>query len=233
MRFRSSVIPLLSLVILATAAWRLCRPRAGSDFSEGDVPAAPTSDAVPSSAAAGPGTRPAEAAEIPSLLDRFFDGAVEMDPGSRPAFATGDFNGDGIADLAAAVRARGEPGSKTLGAPRARWILQDAIADAGDGVRPPPPVVPQPDERLLAVVHGGGTDAWRDARLSQAHLVKNASGPALRSRPLEDMPPEIRMKVIRAHTGDVIEVARDGRPGVVFWTAAAHVWAALPSPPAR
>jgi hypothetical protein len=230
MRFRSSVLILLSVLVLTTTAWLRWRHRPW--LSEGE-PAAPPAPAGLAAEPPGPAARtaPPGRPEVEALLGRIFDRAVRIDPASDPPFASGDFNGDETADLAVAVTVPAEEAGRTLAAPLARWIIEDASSDATDdrariGSRP---VSVRSGDRLLAIVHGAGPAAWRDAATSQAYLVKNASGDGLRSRPLAGLPPQIRMKVIRPHVGDVIEVARGRREGVVYWTAAAHVWARLPA----
>ena len=225
MRFRSIVLVLLAAVLLVGALygwWRQPRPGAGVSEDEGRVvvPEPPEPPRPPSSPA------PPALTDLQPTLDAVFDGALVVDPTTRPAFAAGDFNGDGVGDLAVAARPRSRDTLPRLQAEVSRWSLQDAAAAQDLGRRPDPVTVAQGD-RVLAVIHGGGALAWRNAANRTAYIVANAVGSGLVARPLDGLPDAIRMEVLRPHTGDVLVADRGGRRGVTVFSAARYTWVAL------
>jgi hypothetical protein len=225
MRYRSAVLALLATTLLVAAFygwWRPPRPRAEVGEDEGRVPEASEPPVLPSpSPAAAPALT-----ELQPTLDVVFDGTLVVDRASRPAYVAGDFNGDGVADLAVAVRLRSRDTLPRLQAEVSRWSLQDATA-AHDLGRRPDPVTVAPDDLLLAVVHGGGAPAWRNPENRTGYIVANAVESSLAARPLDTVPDAIRMKVLRPHTGDVLVASRRGRPGVTVFTGASYAWVAL------
>ena len=208
----------LALCVVGSFLYLRMRPRPRPDISspEEAVVPPPLPTATPAAADARP-TR----ADIRPLLERLAGGALEPDERSDPWFAVGDFDGDAATDLAAAVRLRGAPASLA----DAAFRLQDAAAPGP----PPAPAELAAGERLLAIVHGVAGSPWSDpAAPRPAYLVRHAVGASLRARPLSVLPAELRMRVTRAHVGDVIAARRDGRHGVVFWNGAGYVWADRP-----
>jgi hypothetical protein len=223
MRFRSISIIILAFMVSGSALylWRRPRPAIYSGARESGVT---LPSAGPPSAPSPRLDAPPTAREVRARLDRVFGRALDVDQGTRPPFVSGDFNGDGAADLAVAVRPRGDALS-TLNAEMTAWSLQDAAAasDAVDG-RPPRVAVAAGDV-LLAVVHGVQDGGWRSEEARQAFLVKNAVGAGLSTRPLAEMPPAVRMTVVRGHAGDVLVGERDGRRGVALFNGGAYRWA--------
>jgi hypothetical protein len=217
MRFRSIALLVLALAVVSSAIV-LRRSRPAPSVPEGDV-ALPAPSAAPSAPITDSLPLPAD---VQATLDRSFGGAVGADPRARPAFLAGDFNGDGVTDLALAVRPRDAAALVTLNAGAAPFRLQDATAardrapDAGRRV--------EPGEPLLGVVHGVAGMPWRAPAERQAYLVRHAVGVRMRTRPLAAVPDAVRMQVARAHVGDVIALDRDGRAGLILWTGGAYAW---------
>jgi hypothetical protein len=104
MRFRSIVVLLLALAVVAGAVRRYRTPAGAA--GEHEKPVVPPSDAPAPRASPSPAGPPARA-EVQPALDRVFDRALAVDDDAAPPFAAGDFNGDGVGDLAVAVRPRG------------------------------------------------------------------------------------------------------------------------------
>jgi hypothetical protein len=225
MRLRSMGLFLLALLVSLGAlhAWR--RPRPGdSGDREGGIALAPPPEPAPVPA---PASEPPPAAhEVQAALDRVFQEAVAVDDATRPSFLTGDFNGDGVVDLAAAVRPR-RAALSTLNAGQGGWTLQDAVAPPSGSVNGHPRVTVAGTDLLLAMVHGAGAGAWRSGDARQGFLLKNAARAGMRSRPLAEMPPAVRMSVVRAHTGDVLVADRGGRSGLLVFSGAAYAWSDL------
>lgn len=224
MRFRSIALVASALAVGGSALYLSQRPRPRADLPETEKAVVPPSpdEAVPSPAAAAiavPAT-----AELQPALDRVFGRTLVVDPQSTPAFVAGDFNGDGATDLAVAARPRDGQAPARLNADFARWRVQDAAWDAIPADKPEPVRVAAGD-RLLAVIHGVSARGWRDPEAQESYLLKNAVGSGMKPRPLSSAPPEVRLKAVRAHSGDVIVESRGGEPGLILWTGAAYVWA--------
>jgi hypothetical protein len=173
--------------------------------------------------------------EVEEGLRRAFGGTVHRAAGSSRGIV-GDFNGDGAEDVAVPVSpAAGR--LEELNDGLANWRVQDAREDtaAEHGHGPPPkaapsPVTVQPDDVLLAVVHGYGVRGWRDERARQCYLVRHATGAPFEAEPrttllryVRRVPDEPRL------TGDVILVSAGRKPGFVYWTGARYSWHPLPS----
>jgi hypothetical protein len=235
MAFRSLVLFLLALAVIGSALylWRRPRPYTAGDEREANIVASPPESPTP--VPPPQVARPPAADEIQPALDRAFDGTVVMDSALRPAFVAGDLNGDDFTDLAVAVKPRDDAAIAPLNAGLTKWRrldAQDPAPPPGAPARPAPVEIAR-DDRLLAVIHGVESGAWRDPGATQGYLVKNALGSGLRLSPLMDVPDEVRERVIRVHKGDVIAQERAGRKGVIFWTGAAYTWGDTPSVRAR
>lgn len=223
MRLRSILVPLLALGILTSvlyARWSR-RPVSYVGPPEGAVLPAPSG-----SPTVTPGVPAPAAADVEPTLDRFFDRALVLDPEIQPRFVTGDFTGDSITDLAAAVRPRDADALTRLNAELPSWRMQDAGAPTDRPREKPAPIVA--GERLLAIIHGVGGATWTAPADRPAYLVRNAVGSGMRARPLSGLPPWVRMQATRSHEGDVIVEERGRSRGLILWTGAAYTWTELP-----
>lgn len=173
--------------------------------------------------------RPATLEEAMSALKRVFGDDVAASRGFNPVFMTGDFNGDGIEDLAVIVR----PAASKLGEVNdelANWILQDAdryfIAPPGKSAISPP-LIERPkitDEDVLAVIHGYGPPGWRNPEARQAYVVKNAAAVYSGGAPSNSVK---QVKALRLPFKTlVLKGQRGGKTGYLFWTGSAYAWLA-------
>jgi hypothetical protein len=171
--------------------------------------------------------------EVEKGLRRAFGETVHPAAGSSRSLV-GDFNGDGAEDVAVPVSpAAGR--LEELNDALANWRVQDAREDPAAEPGPPPKgerpaLAVQPEDVLLAVVHGYGIRGWRDERARQCFLVRHATGAPFEARPrtallryVRRVPDEPRL------TGDVILVSAGRKPGFVYWTGARYSWHPLPS----
>ncbi|MET0553153.1 MAG: hypothetical protein ABW221_08955 [Vicinamibacteria bacterium] len=224
--FRRATLLLIALCLLSSAAYLRMRPRPRPDVASPEEAVVPP--ALPTQTPAARDARPTRVQVVP-LLERAFGGLVTPDEQAAPWFAAGDFDADTATDLAVAVRPRDAAAAAALAEPTPAFRLQDA-----DAAGPPAPAALAAGERLLAIVHGVPGAAWSDVAAERpGFLVRHASGRDLRARPLAGLSAELRMRVTRAHAGDVLAVRRDGTSGFVFWNGAAYVWAGLPDDGAR
>jgi hypothetical protein len=220
---RSVVVLLLALVVAVTALRGRAR-RGAVGIGERERTAVPAPVADPSASASSAPAAPPSPEEVRAAVDRAFGRALALDRTAAPPFLAGDFNGDGITDLAVAVRPRDGRGVAALDAPEAAWHAQDMAV-------PPLPTAGRPgsvlfalDDLLLAVLHGSGAAAWRGADASDAYLLRHALGAGLRARRLADAPPAIQARAARPAVGHVLASTRAGAEGALVWTGTAYAW---------
>lgn len=218
-----------ALLALAAIAFALAarRGRDGNAELEPHLPREGAPSPPPFAASLPPPTL----SEVEEGVRRAFGDAV------RPADAyrrlVGDFNGDGAEDVALPVRpvaGRLEELNDGL----ANWRVQDALEDLPAHGAPPtspsPATAVQPEEVLLAVVHGYGVRGWRDERARQCYLIRHATGAPLEARPRTDLLRYVRRVPDEARlSGDVILSSAGRRAGFVYWTGVRYAWHPLPS----
>ncbi len=173
-----------------------------------------------------------------AVLSRVFTDAVILDRGFRPGFIVGDFNRDGIEDLAAPVR----PVSSRLtdiNSEAANWIVGDprsvVLPDPKKKVQQlpaPEPVRIAAGESLLGVVHGVARRNWRDPEAQQCYLLKIAAAADMRAYPIriEDSGDQAAEKGARpGKRGDVIRQTLNGVHGYIYWTGGKYAWHHTPA----
>jgi hypothetical protein len=174
---------------------------------------------------------PPTGAEVAQGLARAFGAAVER---TRPARAlVGDFNGDGLEDVAVPVRPQAGRIDE-LNDGLANWWVQDALHEPPQPERlpvgEPALAAVEPGDVLLAVIHGYGPHGWRDQRARQCYLVRNATGPPFEVRTRKSLERYVGPTPEGAPLpGEVILAAAGPRPGFVHWTGSRYRWHALPA----
>jgi hypothetical protein len=180
-------------------------------------------------ASATPTPAPPQASEVNDKLARVFQGAVQIGAGAAGGALVGDFNGDGSEDIAVPVKpAAGKIGE--VNSEVANWILGDP-----QGVVPPDPketvrrlpaeerVKLQPDDALLAVVHGYQQAGWRNPAAQQAYLLKNPAARSLRAETKQEAAAEFKAVALHLH-GDIIREDAGAAPGFLYWTGGKYAW---------
>jgi hypothetical protein len=143
---------------------------------------------------------------------------VLIDSKPDPYFLTGDFNGDFSQDLIVTVKP--DPGRlQDINDELANWILVDPLP------RPlTEPVRIDAPDALLAVIHGFGSEGWRNRDATQTYVIKRIADSALISRPHDQaVTPQNEDKLPRVW-GDVIEQTISGRPGFLYFNGARYAW---------
>ena len=163
---------------------------------------------------------PAKETEVKQALKRVFKDAVVVREPASNSFTAGDFNGDGVDDIAIVIKPA--PGKiAQLNEEYPPWILSDLEAHS-------PPVSERPRveeaELLLAIIHGHGINEWRDQEATQTFLLKNAVGAGLRSHRLKEFMAANTGRRLPQLQGDLLgEELRDSA-GYLYYSGATYSW---------
>ena len=234
----------LSILLLPVALFFTGCAKSSDEAKNAELPPrAASTESMPSQTPQFPQATPTESRpaasappkpeELKEAVARVFDKSVSPDPMHNPNFLVGDFNGDGVEDLAVVTR----PADGSLNAINnelANWTLEDPGTvpipgtKAADRLIRPKPVKVQKGDMLLAIIHGVGAQGWRNPEARQTYLLKNGTGSnmivqsatTLRSSRDKTKPPALR--------GDAISQTLGGKTGLLFWTGAKYAWYSPP-----
>jgi hypothetical protein len=173
---------------------------------------------------------PPAASEVKAGLRRAFGETVEP---ARPSRAlVGDFNGDGMEDVAVPVRPDQDRLAE-LNDGLANWWVQDALRETESDVESfgeTSLAMVEAGDLLLAVIHGYGPRGWRDERARQCYLVRHATGAPFEVRPRTALARYVGATPAGAPLpGHVILASAGRRAGFVQWTGARYEWHPLPA----
>ena len=155
--------------------------------------------------------------EVQDAVKRVFADAAVIDTNYQPNFLQGDFNGDTSQDIAVIIKpAKLEEMNQDL----PRWLLRDPLGNHAPTTR----LRVEKDEVLLAVIHGYGTNEWRDPEATQTFVLKNVVG--------NDLHVESSQEFVKAHSGkrlprpqgDLIGETLKGTPGYLYYATANYSW---------
>lgn len=170
--------------------------------------------------------------EVQAKLQKIFHGAVTPVSERVPYFFAGDFNGDGLQDLAVFVKPEPEE-LAGLNSQFANWILEDPFAQPK--IKPNQGLMKTasqheavkavPKDVLLVIVHGYGPEAWRDPMAQQTFVLRNAAGEGARPEHFSEnlLRPQQRLLM----TGPNVDVIREtlaGHSGFLYWNGARYAW---------
>jgi hypothetical protein len=175
--------------------------------------------------------------EVRAKVEQIFRGVAIPTTDLEPYFLAGDFNGDGLPDLAVFVKPTPE-GLASVNGEVANWILEDPflyrhIQPDQRVTRESPPlerVQAEPGEVLLAIIHGYSRDSWRSPEARQTYLVRKAAAAGVRAERFSEslLPREARLLMTTPKI-DLIREVLAGGPGFLYWNGAKYAWAALGS----
>ena len=77
---------------------------------------------------------------------------------------------------------------------------------------------------LLAVIHGYGTEGWRDPQATQTYLLKNVAGSAMETHAGKEFITANRNKKLPTLRGDLIAEMLDGKSGYLYYSGASYSW---------
>lgn len=159
-------------------------------------------------------------AEVNEAVTRVFKDAATIDSRRQPNFFAGDFNGDASQDIAVFVQpATGKLAEINQDLPP--WILKDPLTAAG---RPASPLRIEPNELLLAIIHGYGPNGWRDAQATQTYLLKSAAGLEVKAGAKGNPATVGQEKKEPRFVGDLIGASLRGKSGYLYFTGAQYSW---------
>ena len=155
--------------------------------------------------------------EVQDAVRRVFKDAAVIDTSYNPNFLAGDFNGDNSQDIAVILRpAKLDEMNQEL----PPWLVRDPRSNKPPAER----LRIDKDEVLLAVIHGYGTNDWRDPQATQTFLLKNVVG--------NDLHVETGNEFAKAHSGkrlprpqgDLIAETLQGTQGYLYYATATYSW---------
>lgn len=212
---RQTATALLTVSLLALFIFSACQ---SAPRQKAEAPA-PTYQSTPESAK--PLTPSVALApklpEVQNKVKAVFKDAAVLNPSHNPNFFSGDFNGDASEDLVVILK---PVNLEEMNRQFAPWLVRDPRANVSTRVRPPI----QKDETLLAVIHGFGTNDWRDPDATQTFILKNIVG--------SDMKVETGKEFVAANTGrklpsaqgDLIGETIDGARGYLYFATSTYSW---------
>lgn len=155
--------------------------------------------------------------EVQEAVKRVFKDAAVLDTSYDPNFLAGDFNGDASQDIAVIVKpVKLDEMNQEL----PPWLLRDPLSNKPPTVRLPI----EKDELLLAVIHGYGTNDWRDPEATQTFVLKNVVGKDLRVESTKDFVKAHSGKKLPRPQGDLIAETLKGTNGYLYYAAANYSW---------
>ena len=163
---------------------------------------------------------PAELHQVQEAVKRVFKEAAVIDLTQRPAFVAGDFNGDLSQDIAVVLKPAPERLSD-LNEEYPAWLLRDPFSS--QEARGPRLRVAATDV-LLAVIHGYGSEGWRDPQATQTYLLKNAAGSRMETQAGKEFVTANQGKKLPTLRGDLIGEMLDGKSGYLYYAGATYYW---------
>jgi rhodanese-related sulfurtransferase len=155
--------------------------------------------------------------EVQDAVKRVFKDAAEIDRSYDPHFLAGDFNGDTSQDIAVIIKpVKLEEMNQEL----PPWLLRDPLSSKPATIR----LGIQKDETLLAVIHGYGTNDWRDPEATQTFVLKNVVGKDLRIENPKDFVKAHSGKKLPRPQGDLIAETLKGNNGYLYYAASNYSW---------
>lgn len=155
--------------------------------------------------------------EVRDAVKRVFKDAAVVDSSHNPSFLAGDFNGDTSQDIAVIVK---PTKLDDMNQDLPPWLVREPRSNK-------PPVMRlriDKDEVLLAVIHGYGTNDWRDPQATQTFLLKNVVGSGLHVESGKQFAETNSGKRLPRPQGDLIAETVQGTPGYLYYATATYSW---------
>ena len=159
----------------------------------------------------------AKTSEVQEAVKRVFKDAAVVNPNYNPNYLAGDFNGDGSQDLAVILK---PVKLDLMNQELPPWLVREPRSK-----RDPRLLVKiDKDEPLLAVIHGYGTNDWRDPEATQTFVLKNVVGSDLKVHTVKEFAEAHSGKKLPRPQGDLIGETVQGTQGYLYYAAATYSW---------
>jgi hypothetical protein len=155
--------------------------------------------------------------EVQSKIKTVFKDAAVLHPSHNPNFFSGDFNGDNSQDLVVILK---PVNLEEMNRQFAPWLVRDPRSNISTKVRPPI----QKDETLLAVIHGFGTNDWRDPEATQTFVLKNVVGNDMKVQSGKEFSETNSGRKLPQAQGDLIGETIDGTQGYLYYATSNYSW---------
>ena|SRR6185295_200086 len=155
--------------------------------------------------------------EVQNKIKTVFKDAAVLHPNHDPNFFSGDFNGDASEDLVVILK---PVNLEEMNRQFAPWLVRDPRANTSTRVRPPI----QKDETLLVVIHGYGTNDWRDPDATQTFVLKNVVGNDMKVQTGKEFVEANSGRKLPRPRGDLIGETIDGTRGYLYYATSNYSW---------
>ena len=156
-------------------------------------------------------------AEVQNKIKTVFKDAAVLNPNHNPNFFSGDFNGDASQDLVVILKPLKLEEMNQQFTP---WLVRDPRSKISTRVRPQI----QKDETLLAVIHGYGSNDWRDPDATQTFLLKNVVGTGMKVQTGKEFVEANSGRKLPRPQGDLIGETIDGTQGYLYYATSTYSW---------
>jgi len=205
-----TIIPCLVIALMTCACYQSRR-----QVAEQAPPAyQPTPESTPVRLAA---PAAAKLSEVQEAVRRVFKDAAIVDTNYNPNYLAGDFNGDGSQDIAVILKpAKLDLMNQEL----PPWLVREPRAKRDPRLK----LKIEKDETLLAVIHGYGTNDWRDPDATQTFVLKNVVGNDLKVHTGKEFVSANTGRKLPLPQGDLIGETVQGSPGYLYYASATYSW---------
>jgi len=155
--------------------------------------------------------------EVQNKIKTVFKGAAVLHPSHNPNFFSGDFNGDASEDLVVILK---PVNLEEMNRQFAPWLVRDPRSNSSTRVRLPI----EKDDTLLAVIHGFGTNDWRDPDATQTFVLKNVVGNDLKVETGKEFAEANSGRKLPRPQGDLIGETIDGARGYLYFATSNYSW---------
>lgn len=163
---------------------------------------------------------PPELDSVKQAVKRVFKDSAVVDTHRERSFVAGDFNGDLSQDIAVVIKPAAEK-IADMNEQYPAWILRDPF---GSVEARSPRLRIAADDVLLAIIHGYGSQGWRDPQATQTFLLKNAAGSELATHPLKDFVAAHQQNKLPQLRGDVLGESVGDKAGYLYFAEATYAW---------
>ena len=155
--------------------------------------------------------------EVQDTIKRVFKDAAVLDQSHNPNFVMGDFNGDASQDLAVIIK---PVNLEEMNQELPPWLIRSPRVNKADRA----PLKIEKDEPLLAVIHGYGTNDWRDPEATQTFVLKNVVGDDLKVHSGKEFVTANAGRKLPRAQGDLIGEIVQGTQGYLYYAVSTYSW---------